>query len=252
MALPVAPRTGSAAESYASGRVGKTMSQSGMCLQFVRENYGVPAVYSSAISAWNNAKVRHTSRPSVGAVPVFFATASQYKHVAFYCSNGTVITTNGAKIERWSSIDSVASGFKGAYMGWTEDLNGYQVYLGGSSGGGGAVAVDGVWGPGTTKGLQGLAGHSQDGIVSSQNSAYRAANPGLSSGSWQWVSGSAVKGSQIIAWVQGQIGVETDGIAGPDTFKALQRHYGTPQDGIISNPSQVVIEMQQAINAGRF
>lgn len=251
MALPTAPRTGSAAESYASGRVGKSMSQSGMCLQFVRENYGIPAVYSSAIAAWNGAKVRHTSRPTVGAVPVFFATASQYKHVAFYCSNGTVITTNGAKIERWSSIDSVASGFKGAYMGWTEDLNGYQVYLGGSSAAG-ELAVDGVWGPGTTKALQRVAGHSQDGLVSSQEQAWRASNPGLSSGSWQWVPTAQVKGSQIIAWVQAQVGVDADGIAGPDTFKALQAHYGTPIDGVISNPSQAVIAMQQALNNNTF
>jgi hypothetical protein len=228
------------------------MSQSGMCLQFVRENYGVPAVYSSAIAAWNGAKVRHTSRPTVGAVPVFFATASQYKHVAFYCSNGTVITTNGAKIERWSSIDSVASGFKGAYMGWTEDLNGYQVYLGGSSGGsgGGAIATDGVWGPGTTKALQRVAGKSQDGIVSSQEQAYKASNPGLSSGSWQWVS--KPQGSQIIAWAQGQMGITTDGIAGPQFFTSLQARYGTTQDGVISNPSLVVTKMQESLNAGKF
>ena len=43
-----------------------------------------------------------------------------------------------------------------------------------------------------------------------------------------------------------------DGYLGPKTIKAMQRHFGTPVDGIISKPSLVIKEMQKALNKGKF
>lgn len=39
--------------------------------------------------------------------------------------------------------------------------------------------------------------------------------------------------------------IKIDGFRGRETYKALQQHYGTPPDGVISTPSALVKKMQQ-------
>lgn len=122
-------RTGADAEAYARSRVGTNMPDAGLCLQCTRENFAIPALYGSAEDAWQYATNKHTGRPPAGSVvPVFWNTPSVYNHVATYLSNGQVVTTNGARIELWSSIDAITSAFGGPYQGWSEDLNGVRVY----------------------------------------------------------------------------------------------------------------------------
>lgn len=60
----------------------------------------------------------------------------------------------------------------------------------------------------------------------------------------KWMTVEQVKAVQ--AW----LGVTVDGIAGPDTIKALQTRLGTPADGVISGPaSQVVEALQKFVGA---
>lgn len=128
-------RTGPDAEAYARSRVGTKMPDAGLCLQFTRQNYAVGAVYGSALDAWTYAKSKHAgARPPAGSVvPVYWATPSPYDHVAILMGNGQVVTTNDDRIELWSSIDSISSGFRGTYLGWAEDINTVRVYPHGSS-----------------------------------------------------------------------------------------------------------------------
>lgn len=113
---------------YALSRVGTYMPASGYCLQFTRENFSIPSYYPSAVDAWNGCEKRHPGdRNAPAAVPVWFDTPSVYGHVAFAVGDGTIVTTNGAAIQRWSSIGAIESGFNGPYMGWGEDLNRYGV-----------------------------------------------------------------------------------------------------------------------------
>lgn len=107
--------------------------------------------------------------------------------------------------------------------------------------------VDGYWGSGTTRRLQEVLGTAVDGVVSSQNVAFRNQNPGLTLG-WDWVK--KPKGSLVIAALQRRIGVHDDGIIGPETIRALQRRMGTPVDGKISENSQMVRELQTRLNNG--
>lgn len=116
---------------------------------------------------------------------------------------------------------------------------------------GSALAVDGVWGCATTSALQNSLGTTVDGVVSDQYIGYRPDNPGLSIASWQWHSKTTL-GSDMVRALQRKIGATVDGIAGPKTFKALQRYLGTYQDGVISNPSACVKELQTRLNAGSF
>jgi hypothetical protein len=229
----------------------------GYCLQFTRNAWDVASYYGSARDAWNGAKYKHPTSSTSGVAygaPLFMdKSTSTYGHVAVYVGSGKMATTDSQKT--YTYITPVQNWLNAGYhlLGWTEDLNGVKLPIGsGGGGGGGSLATDGMWGPATTKALQKLAGHSQDGKVSGQNEEYKGPNPGLQSSTFQWVTPSQAGGSQIIAWIQGQVGVGTDGRIGPNTIKAMQRHYGTTQDGIVSAPSSMVTAMQKALNAGKF
>src|SRR5690606_18371335 len=90
-----------------------------------------------------------------------------------------------------------------------------------------------------------------DGVVSSQSVYWRDRNPGLTTG-WEWVADA--DGSRVIAALQARIGMAAgarDGKIGPETISALQRHLGTPVDGVISHDSLAVMELQRRLNAGR-
>lgn len=107
----------------------------------------------------------------------------------------------------------------------------------------GGIAVDGVWGKDTWKGVQSQLiriGHNLskyggvDGIggVGTVRALQSALNAKL----------KLTGGNKLVQ----------DGIMGKFTIKALQQLFGTPRDGVISKPqSQMVIKMQQAINSGR-
>ena len=125
---------------------------------------------------------------------------------------------------------------------------------GGSAGNtGGTVAkltVDGKWGKATTKRLQQIFGTPVDGEVSNQWGCYKTDNPGLVSG-WDWQTKPNGKGSQLIKAMQKWAGMPTgkrDGEIGPDTIKALQKKLGTPVDGKVSNPSEMVKALQKWAN----
>lgn len=112
------------------------------------------------------------------------------------------------------------------------------------------VLVDGRWGSATTMALQNELGTPVDGVVSSQALRWRDVNPGLTTG-WQWVRDP--QGSLLIKAMQGRLGVKRDGILGPDSIKALQRHlHVRAVDGEIWNPSETVRQLQHRLNDGKF
>ncbi|WP_165170715.1 peptidoglycan-binding protein [Adlercreutzia sp. ZJ242] len=115
----------------------------------------------------------------------------------------------------------------------------------------GDLEVDGYWGRLTTAALQRALGTPVDGIVSDQYVGYKANNPGLDSGSWEWHR-STREGSVVVRALQRKVGARVDGIAGDETFSKLQACLGTPVDGVISSPSSCVKELQRRLNAGIF
>lgn len=125
----------------------------------------------------------------------------------------------------------------GPDIAWTFDLPHAQVGL----------AADGYWGRATTAALQKRFGTFVDGVVSSQNTAYKTKNPGLTSG-WNWVA--KPKGSPLVRAMQRWLGVAGDGIAGPGTFRALQNRLGTVADGRFWARSPAIAELQRRLNAG--
>lgn len=105
-----------------------TTGYAGLCLQFTRLAYGIPAKYPSAISAWKNGKQHKTSKTSeipVGA-PIFFS-GSKYGHIAIYLGDGLMRTTNSGTNRIHTS--TVASWLKVGYKleGWSDELNGVKI-----------------------------------------------------------------------------------------------------------------------------
>ena len=113
----------------------------------------------------------------------------------------------------------------------------------------GKIEVDGKWGRDTTKAIQRILGTTVDGEVSFQPIAYKTQNPGLLSG-WEWTKNP--RSSNVIEALQEEIGVTVDGRIGPQTIRGLQRKLGTPVDGRVSNPSVMVRELQENLNAGKL
>ena len=114
------------------------------------------------------------------------------------------------------------------------------------------VPIDGLWGSGTTAGLQEVLGTPVDGIVSSQNESWRKYNPALTSG-WEWVPASDATGSTVISAMQSRIGVAADGLIGPETIRALAHYLKWSDDsGVLVEPSQVVGSLQGRVQDGWF
>lgn len=112
------------------------------------------------------------------------------------------------------------------------------------------LKVDGIWGEATTRRLQQIFGTTVDGKVSNQLAMYRSTNPGLTTG-WDWDAKPNGKGSQLIRAMQSWAGMpdsDRDGEIGPKTIRAIQKKLGTPQDGVVSKPSQMVKALQKWAN----
>lgn len=215
--------TGAPLKKAILAKVG-TSCRPSFCLQETRKIANIAGKYPSAISAWNNAAKRHIgARPPAGAVvPVFFATASPYDHVAWAVGDGRVVTINGSRWSIYSSIEAMCKAWRCTYLGWTEDLNGVRVYtppppkpkytdckpLQGAL----RASKDNVWGPDCTKRLN----------------AVRSASA--------WKRNKFPYG---VKYTQGVVGVEKDGDwktlsrAGHDaTVKALQKVVGHKPTGV--------------------
>lgn len=105
------------------------------------------------------------------------------------------------------------------------------------------LAIDGSWGPATTRRLQEVLGCSiRDGVISGQ--IKNRANQNIPS--IQFGNG----GSNMIRALQYLLKVTVDGNFGPYTCTALQKRMGTIQDGEISSISDCVKAMQRRLNEG--
>lgn len=138
MSLPTAPRVGEAAIAEARRRSGGSMPASGYCLQFVREVFGVPAIYGSAVEAARACDAPHPGdrHPPPGS-PVWFWSSSQYDHIAFLVSEHEVVSTWNAEIRTFNGLSGIEAAFSNStapcvYAGWGEHLNEHIVWVPGT------------------------------------------------------------------------------------------------------------------------
>ncbi|MDO5067778.1 MAG: peptidoglycan-binding protein [Propionibacteriaceae bacterium] len=109
-----------------------------------------------------------------------------------------------------------------------------------------ALAVDGVWGPATTRALQGYLKTPVDGIVSGQDPTWQAGNTHLGSG-WDWSGGG---GSALIRAIQRRLGVTADGLFGPQTSHAWHGRMGRVASNYFNHPG-IVRDIQLRLSQGR-
>jgi len=106
---------------------------SGMCLAWVRgEAWQIGSLYGSAIEAWNAARHKHKGdrSPPIGA-PCFYS-GGQYGHIVIWRGTkmrSTDCTSSGDVSD--ADLDWPVRAWGDKYLGWTEDLNGVQLPLGG-------------------------------------------------------------------------------------------------------------------------
>lgn len=130
MSNPLAANTPAQALAYARQQhLSPTQDWYRWCLVFVHDAVGVPAKYPDAISAWSNAKTKRpgSSNPPAGAA-VFWA-IGRWGHVALSDGAGNVWSND---IRRHGQIDlvpisEITSKWGARYLGWTGDLNGYDL-----------------------------------------------------------------------------------------------------------------------------
>lgn len=109
------------------------------------------------------------------------------------------------------------------------------------------IDEDGLWGKDTTRRAQEVFGTPVDGIVSNQLSWWRSQNPGLLDSTFEWQD-SMHGGSALIRAIQNKIGANPDGYIGKETITKMQEWLGTPVDGCVSYPSQMVSAFQKWLN----
>jgi hypothetical protein len=113
-------------------------AEEGMCLQYVRQAFGLPARYGSATEAWNNSTSQHRDQnfPKNVWFPVWWKLAGNVNgHVAFVAPDGRVYSTsnlnpNPLKIHpNLADVEAYYAryGHPLTYLGWTEDVAGYPV-----------------------------------------------------------------------------------------------------------------------------
>jgi len=113
-------------------------AEEGMCLQYVRQTFGLPVRYGSATEAWNNSPSKHRDRnyPQNVWFPVWWALDKNVNgHVALAHSVYGVYSTsnlNPNPLKHHPSIADVEAyyakyGFTLTYRGWTEDVAGTPV-----------------------------------------------------------------------------------------------------------------------------
>lgn len=100
----------------------------GMCLQFVRKQYGIPAGAPDAATAWALAKVRHhdARNPPPGVCAFYLGGSAGHGHVAITDERTGIVGTDAPTRGSIGTVplDWPERNWGMRYVGWTEDLNG--------------------------------------------------------------------------------------------------------------------------------
>lgn len=192
----------------------------GLCLAWTRQCFlydgkVVPAVHATAYIAWQATKRRHKGYNPPYGVPVWFGPSKYSKagHVAFSLGDGLCRTTNSSTGRLHNMrIKDIEKGWGQEYLGWSEDINGVRVYK--------KPAVkkkyNGKLDRPTIIALQRALKTKQDGVISDR---------------------------VVIVSHKGNRAVTTKGRS--QMVVALQKKFGTVQDGNISAPSDLIRKMQK-------
>lgn len=209
---------------------------------------GLPAAYVPYVLSAGRSRAVSTRSARPGDIVIFNWDGGVVDHIGFIEANhGSYIqtiegnTNNGRVARRTRAWSTVAAVLRPAYTGAAQS--------GGTSAGSGALAVDGMCGPATVRRWQQVMGTTIDGIISGQvrPDGRTWGRPNLSDAAVRYGAG----GSDLIRAVQRRIGgLSVDGLLGPATIRALQKHLGVAQDSWFGPGTARAL--QSRLNTGRF
>ncbi|PVV28032.1 CHAP domain-containing protein, partial [Bifidobacterium bifidum] len=192
---------------------------------------GLPAAYVPYVLSAGRSRAVSTRSAKPGDIVIFNWDGGVVDHIGFVEANhGSYIqtiegnTNNGRVARRTRAWNTIAAILRPAYSGSATSSGGGTA----SSGGTGRLTVDGSCGPATIRRWQQVMGTSVDGIISGQ---YRPdgrtwGRPALVDSCVRYGGG----GSNLIRAVQRKLSLTADGLLGPATIRALQKHLGVAQD----------------------
>ena len=119
-----------AAETIASAKR-STFNVPGHCLQWSREQAGIPSKYADAASAWQHAIGRRPGdlRPPRGAAVYWTGGSSGYGHIAISLGDGKVRSTDAAGSGQVATVPirRLSAEWHLRYAGWANSINGYKI-----------------------------------------------------------------------------------------------------------------------------
>ncbi len=109
--------------------------QPGMCLEYVRETFGIGPKYPSAITCWNGSTRKHEDQnfPHNAWVPIWFSLSDNpHGHVALRQPDGGIWSASSPTASKpvfHPTMNDLMDYYKGRlkYLGWTEDVEGVAV-----------------------------------------------------------------------------------------------------------------------------
>lgn len=126
--LPLA--SSDAAETVASA-MSSTANVPGHCLEWSREQAGIPSKYMDATTAWEHASGRRPAdaNPPRGAAVYWTGGSSGYGHIAISLGNGKVRSSDAGGYGQVATvrIHQISEQWDLHYAGWANTINGYRI-----------------------------------------------------------------------------------------------------------------------------
>jgi hypothetical protein len=126
--LPLAP---SNATETVSSAMSSTANVPGHCLEWSREQAGIPSKYMDATTAWEHASGRRPADadPPRGAAVYWTGGSSGYGHIAISLGNGKVRSSDAGGYGQVATvrIHQISELWDLHYAGWANTINGYRI-----------------------------------------------------------------------------------------------------------------------------
>jgi cell wall-associated NlpC family hydrolase len=108
-----------------------TTNGPGQCLQWAREQAGIPSGAATAASAWEDAdmKRRGDTIPPPGAAVYWIGGSQGYGHVAISVGHGRVRSSDAGGTGQVATVRVgwITRNWDLQYVGWSNSINGYTI-----------------------------------------------------------------------------------------------------------------------------
>jgi hypothetical protein len=126
--LPAAP---SDAGELVAAAQRSSVNAPGRCLEWSREQAGIPSKYADATTAWEHATGRRPAdtSPPRGAAVYWTGGSSGYGHIAISLGGGMVRSSDAGGTGQVATvrISKLSSDWNLQYAGWANSINGYRI-----------------------------------------------------------------------------------------------------------------------------